>query len=276
LDSFSGEDLPTSIHRLQSGVALPAVTQFGAGLERQLTKKALLAISYVGTRGVKQLRSRDANAPLPPLFGARPDPGVNVLRLIESAGRMEGNSLEIGLRGDIAPRVTGMVQYVFGKTMASTGGVNWFPADSFSPWGEWGRSDTDRRHQFNLLATAALHRWINLGVSAVAASGLPFNITTGRDDNRDGMAIDRPNGVSRNTGRGPDWIAIDLRWFHEFRFNPPRKDKSPSLTLGIDAFNALNRVNYQNYIGALTSPFFGRAVSTLPPRRLQLSARFQF
>ncbi|MGH8248377.1 MAG: TonB-dependent receptor domain-containing protein, partial [Gammaproteobacteria bacterium] len=42
--------LPTSIHRLQPGVELPAVMQFSAGLERQLSKKTLLALTYNGVR----------------------------------------------------------------------------------------------------------------------------------------------------------------------------------------------------------------------------------
>ena len=176
----------------------------------------------------------------------------------------------------IAPRVSGMAQYVFGKTLTDTGGVNWFPAASFAPEGEWGRADTDRRHQFNFLGTMSLHRWLNLGMSASIQSGPPFNVTTGRDDNGDGMAIDRPAGIVRNTGNGPNTIALDLRWYREFQFEPSKKGKSPAVTFSVDAFNLLNRVNYQNYIGALTSPFFGQAIATLPPRRLQLGIRLQF
>jgi hypothetical protein len=201
---------------------------------------------------------------------------VNVLRNIESAGRVEANSLEVTVRGDLGPRLNGMAQYVFGKTMADTNGVNWFPADSFAPSGEWGRADTDRRHQFNFLGIASLHRWVNLGLSVSLLSGIPFNITTGRDENGDGMALDRPCTVTRNSGSGPGAAVVDVRWYRDFRLKPAKKDQGPRLTLGVDAFNVLNRVNYQNFVGALTSPFFGRAVATLPPRRLQLSARFQF
>jgi hypothetical protein len=250
--------------------------QFGASIERQLSKRSLLSIAYSGTRGVQQFRSRDANAPLPPSFVRRPDPLVNVLRFIESAGRLEGNSLEATLRGDIAPRVTGMAQYVYGKTMTDTGGINWYPASSFAPVGEWGRADTDRRHQFNFLGTVSAHRWLNFGVSASMLTGPPFNITTGRDENQDGIAMERPAGVTRNIGSGPDTVGLDVRWYREFRFEPSKKDKSPSITVSADAFNLLNRVNYQNYIGALTSPFFGQAVATLPARRLQLGFRYQF
>jgi hypothetical protein len=90
------------------------------------------------------------------------------------------------------------------------------------------------------------------------------------------MALDRPAGITRNKGIGPGAAVFDLRWYRDFRFRPERKDKSPSVTFSVDAFNVLNRVNYQNYAGALTSPFFGRAVATQPPRRIQLGARFQF
>jgi outer membrane receptor protein involved in Fe transport len=265
-----------SVHRLEAEAQLPNMMQFSFGVDQQLSKKTMLSVAYIGTRGVQQFRSRDANSPLPPSFGARPNGSVNVLRLIESAGRVAGNSLEINLRGDLGKRVNGMAQYVFGRTRSDTGGVNWYPANSFAPAGEWGRADTDRRHQFNFLGALTLHRWANFGASVALLSGVPFNITTGRDENRDGMAIDRPAGVSRNTGRGPGTALLDLRWFREFKFQPTRKEKSPSLTLSVDAFNLLNRVNYPGFVGALTSPFYGRAVTSLPARRLQLAARFQF
>jgi len=268
--------LPTSINRLERGIGLPSALQFSAGFERQLARKTTLAVNYVGLRAAQQPRSRDANAPLPPGFASRPDPALNVLRMIESAGRVQGDSLEVTLRGQILPKVNGTAQYVFGRTYSNTGGVNWYPASSFAPTGEWGRADGDRRHQFNVLATASLHRWANFGMSISLLSSPPFNITSGRDDNGDGLAIDRPSGVTRNTGIGPGFAGVDLRWYREFRLRPSQKDKSPAVTLSLDAFNLFNRVNYGNLVGALTSPFYGRAVSTQPPRRLQTAFRFQF
>ncbi|MBL8234050.1 MAG: TonB-dependent receptor, partial [Bryobacterales bacterium] len=90
---------PTSIHQLAAATGLPNTMQFSAGAERQLAKRTTLSVNYVGTRGVQLLRSRDANAPLPPGFGSRPDSRVNVLREIESAGRLEANAIEVNLRG---------------------------------------------------------------------------------------------------------------------------------------------------------------------------------
>jgi hypothetical protein len=51
---------------------------------------------------------------------------------------------------------------------------------------------------------------------------------------------------------------------------------APTVTVSIDGFNVFNQVNYASYVGNLSFPFFGRAVSAQPPRRLQFSARFAF
>lgn len=267
---------PSSVAELQSGIQLADAMQFSVGYERQLTRKTTLAVNYVGTRTVQLLRSRDANAPLPPAFAARPNPSANVQRMIESAGRLESNALEVTVRGDLARRLSGLVQYAYGKTMNDTGGLNWYPAASYGPRGERGRADGDRRHAFNAMVNATLHPWLNLGIAVSLGSGIPFNITTGRDENKDGMALERPPGITRNTGKGPGLAVVDVRWYHEFRFRPARKDKSPSVVLAADAFNVLNHVNYVGYVGALTSPFFGQAVATQPARRFQLGLKLQF
>jgi len=38
----------------------------------------------------------------------------------------------------------------------------------------------------------------------------------------------------------------------------------------------VNNVNYKNYVGTMTSPFFGRANAANAPRELQLSLQFFF
>src|SRR6266702_6659894 len=119
-------------------------------------------------------------------------------------------------------------------------------------------------------------RLFNLGVALQAESGRPYSLTTGRDDNHDGLAIDRPDGVRRNSLESPGYLGLDLRWSKDFVLDAAKKEKSPKITAAIDAFNVTNRVNYSGYIGNLTSPFFGRAIASRPARRLQLSMRFVF
>jgi hypothetical protein len=117
---------------------------------------------------------------------------------------------------------------------------------------------------------------VNLGFSIEASTNAPFNITTGRDENRDGLPLDRPAGVGRNTGIGPNLVQIDLRWYRDFTLRPSLKDRSPKLQVSADSFNLLNRFNARTYMGALTSPFFGQPVSALPARRIQFGLRLQF
>jgi hypothetical protein len=267
---------PGSIVRLAPDVTIPYTAQFSLGVERQLQKALTLTVGYVGARGVGLFRSRDVNAPLPPAFASRPDARFTVVRQIESTGRMTTHSLEIGLRGNVTPYFNGMIQYVFGRAWNDTSGITAFPASSFDLTGEWGRADFDVRQRFNLAGALKAGKYFNLGLALTINTGAPYTLRTGRDDNKDSFALDRPAGVGRNTLEGPGFAQLDLRWSRDFYLVKGKKDKGPAVTAGLDAFNVFNRVNYAGFIGNLSSPFFGRAVAARPSRRLQLSFRFTF
>jgi Carboxypeptidase regulatory-like domain len=267
---------PSAIVRLAPDVRIPYLMQFGIGVERQLQKSTTLTINYTGGDTVGVFRSRDVNAPLPPLYGGRPDPDYSVVRQIESSGRLESHSLEIGVRGDVTRYFSGLMQYTLGHAYNNTGGINAFPANNYALSGEWGRADFDQRHRFNLLGTIKPGKLFNLGVGVFLNTGRPYSLTTGHDDYHVGSATARPPGVGRNTLQGPGYAEYDLRWFRDFKLAQPRNEVAPTITVSVDAFNMLNHVNYTGYIGTLSSPFFGRAVSAQPPRRLQFSTRFAF
>jgi len=178
-----------------------------------------------------------------------------------------------------------MIQYILGRAYNNTGGnpamgarstLNSFPANNYALSGECARADFDQRHRINLLGTIIPRRSFKLGVALSVYSGQPYTMTTGRDDNHDGLANDRPVGVSRNSLQGPAYADFDVRWSRDFYFVRAKKEKGPMATLGIDAFNVLNHVNYAGYIGVLSSPFFGKPVAAQPVRRLQASFRFRF
>jgi hypothetical protein len=234
------------------------------------------------------------NAPAPPLYAVRPDPSLGVLRQIESAGDLESHSIDIGLRGNITRFFTGMAQYTLSRAYNNVGGVapgtpgggspgmnrptaiNSFPANNYDLSGEWSRADFDQRHRFSLLGTVTPGKYFKLGVALSLYSGQPYSQTTGRDDNKDGLANDRPAGVRRNSLQGPGYADVDLRWSRDFFLARTKKDKGPTVTIGLDAFNILNHVNYLSYVGVLSSPLFGKPIAAQPPRRLQVSFRFRF
>src|SRR5207302_5882197 len=99
---------------------------------------------------VGTFRSRDINAPLPPLYGGRPNSNNSVVREIESSGRLESHSLEVAVRGNLTRFFSGLMQYTLGRAYNDTSGINSFPANNYDLSGEWGRADFDQRHRFNL------------------------------------------------------------------------------------------------------------------------------
>ena len=88
---------PPSVVRLDPTVKLPYLMQFGGGIEHKIAKSATLTLNYYGTRGVSLFRSRDVNAPPPPLYDVRPDPRHAVWRQIESSANMMAHSLDLGV-----------------------------------------------------------------------------------------------------------------------------------------------------------------------------------
>ncbi len=253
---------PPSLVRLAPDVTIPFTVQYSAGLERQLRPRTTLAVNFVGTRGVSVFRSRDINAPPPPDYLERPDANDAVVRQIESAGVRRSASIEVTL-------------YSENRASDNTSGIYWMPPNAYDLSREYGPSDFERRHVLELFGTYTPAAWLNVGVSFEAYSGRPYSLITGSDDFNTGTANARPPGVGRNSLRGPDFASLDLRWWREFAVNGA-SGKKRSIAFGVDAFNVLNRTNAAYYVGTLSSPFFGHAISALAPRRLQLSLRARY
>jgi hypothetical protein len=266
----------TDVVRLDPAVREPYTIQYSFGVEQQLAKRTTVAATYSGTIGIGLFRSRDINAPLGPDYLVRPDPALGVIRQIESSGRQMGNTLDLTLRGQVTHFFTGLIQYTLSRTHNSTGGITWFPANQYDLSGEWSLADFDQRHRLNLLENFNAGKLFNLGMGLTVASGKPYSLTTGEDPYHTGLANARPVGVPRNSLEGPGFVDLDLRWSHDFYLNRIKKDKGMVTTVAFDAFNMLNHVNYIAYVGNLSSPFFERAVSAQPTRRLQLTLRFKF
>jgi hypothetical protein len=265
---------PTSVVTLDPRAIIPYTVQYGFGIEQQMTKDSSLTLNYLGSRRIDMFRSIDANAPLPPIFAARPNPSLGQNRLIQSDGYQKSNSLQIGFQGHPVSFFTGQAQYTLAKTYNNTSGITHFPAASYDPNADWGRSDKDQRNKFDLLGTFTAQRLFAFGVALSAYSGLPVEVTTGSDENNDGLALDRPAGVPRNSMHGPGYLDLDLNLSHDFPLM--KKKEGPVGTLSFNSFNVLNHENDTTYIGVISSPFFGEPVSAQPPRRMQLNLSIKF
>ncbi len=268
--------IPASLVTLDPRTHIPFTLQYSIGVERQVTAKSTFSAVYIGTRGIGQFRSIDANAPV--LTGGnwvRPDASQGQVREIQSEGYLKGNAMELTFRGKPSKYFSGQIQYTLSRTYNNTSGITYFPANSYNPGSDWGRSDNDRLHKFDLLASTQPTRFFTLGVALSLYSGRPVNVTTGGDDNHDGILNDRPVGVPRNAMAGPGTINLDLNLSHDFPRSKAKKE-AKVMSVSLNSFNVLNHPNYVTYIGAVSSPLFGQPVAAQPPRRMQLDVQFKF
>jgi hypothetical protein len=268
--------IPVSLVTLDPRAHIPYVLQYSLGVERQVTVKSTFSAVYIGTRGIDSFRSIDANAPI--LTGGtyvRPNSSLGQVREIQSKGYLKGNALELTFRGKPSKYFSGQVQYTLSRTDNNTNGITFFPANSYNPAADWGRADNDRLHKFDLLASTQPTRFFTLGVGLSLYSGKPVNITTGGDDNHDGILNDRPAGIAHNTMAGPGLIGLDLNLSHDFPLSKAKKE-AKVFSVSLNSFNVLNHPNYVTYIGTQSSSLFGRPVAAQPPRRMQLDLQFKF
>ncbi len=140
--------------------------------------------------------------------------------------------------------------------------------------------------------------WKDLMASGVlsAASGAPFDVTTGTDDNLDGVTSDRPPGLGRNTGAStslslvnslraadglppverlsePSFFQVDLRVFKPFLFGHGNGNGEAFLQV----FNLLDRLNSGPIEGRANARDFGRPLGQIrPPRTVEIGLRIGF
>ena len=272
-----GQIPPPSVIHIAPAIRTPTLFQADLSIERKLGKgRNYLTLDYTNVRGLRLYRMRNINAPPPPTFSVsqRPNPNFINIDQFESSGSSKSNMLTTTLKTSPHPRLNLTAQYTYSHTIDDTSGIFSLPANNYDLRSERGRSDLDRRHRLNLFASYGLPFAFKFGTVVVLNSGVPYNITTGFDSNNDTVANDRPSGVDRNTGRGPAFAQVDVHLSRTFHFE--KNKHRPRVEFGIDAFNVLNSVNYKDYIGTLTSRFFGRANAANPPREVQLSSQLYF
>jgi len=270
-------ELPSNVVRTPPNLRTPYTLQYGLEIERQLTSKLTLTAGYRGITGVAAFRSRDANAPAPPLYDQRPDSSLGFVQQVEAAGRSSSNALDVALRGRAGRWFSGQMQYTLGRSYDNTGGIRSYPQNQYDPNTlEWGPSNSDRLNRFKLLGTVNQDHWLSLGVGVTLYSGTPYTELAGSDPYQTGLGNARPPGVSRNSLRSGGTADFDLLWKHDFKLDRKKADDPRLITLGIAAFNILNHPNFTDYIGSIRSSLFKQPTTAFPGRQLQFSFAFQF
>ncbi len=307
---------PGLILRFSTGTRLetPYTIQYNLGAEWAVGPHG--SIEATGTRvlGHHLPLMRDLNPPIGPDPQGAPmhrDTTVGSIAAIVTEGSSWYSALSLGYRWR-GKDSWYSASYVLSRSEdlgpdPLKGGIS-LPPDSTNIAGERGLSDSDRRHNLVLVGETRLP-WLGLRTSGVVrlASPTPFNVTTGRDENLDGILTDRPPGVRRNTGDStplapinqvrqdanvlrqevglpllptltsipsPPWyLQVDLRLSRPF----PWGDHRGGGEMFVQVFNVLNRFNGGPIEGRVIAPDFGQPIGQLgPPRTIEAGLKIGF
>jgi carboxypeptidase family protein len=206
-DGTAPPSAPPSRIEASPDLEMPKVHQASIGIERQVTQNLSVQASYQMLRGRNQLRSININAPVnigtdeQPMW-VRPDPAIGNITQFDSTGRSQSDRLELRSTYRFPRRNIFMnVNYALGQVRNHADSATTLPANNFDPNAEWGPSRQDIRHRVQGQVNVPLLRGVRTSINFNAQSAAPYTITTGNDDNRDGVVNDRPAGVGRNTVR---------------------------------------------------------------------------
>jgi hypothetical protein len=294
--------LPPSRIQTDPNLQIPYIIQASFGLETQPFKLFQLRTNYQYQRGVHLLHGRNLNAPVPG-FG-RPDPTAGNITSVESSAYSSVHRLMVNVGP--AKFVQGLfwsVNYLLMKNTNEADSPFSLPTNNFNLRADRGPSAADFRHLISGFVSKRLPAGFNISTVFQATSALPYNITTGFDNNGDTVINDRPFGVGRNSARGASrWeIGSRLSWGLDFGPDalpaagpqvrmvrvgggdgaaPPSISAGPAkkyrFELYAQAFNLLNHANLGTFSGVQTSPFFGQATSAQSPRRFEIGTRVNF
>ncbi len=172
---------PTTVYEANSRLRTPYTMQIGVSVERQLSKSANLAVTYLNARGVHAFFTNNINAPNPANNGLRPLPNQGNIYQFQSDGLFRQNQLIVNSSIRMGTKLSAFGYYSLNYASSDTGGSGYFPSNPYDPGEDYGRAAFDVRHRVFIGGSASLPYAFRLSPFMIATSGSPFNVTTAQD-----------------------------------------------------------------------------------------------
>jgi len=185
--SSCGAASTPNIYQTGPSLYAPYTLQSAISVERQLTKAATLAVTYLNSRGFDQLLSLSLS---PATVG-----GPQIYQYASEANFRQ-NQLIVNSNVRVGSKVQLFGFYTLNYANSDTGGVSSFASNSNDIGEDYGRASFDTRHRLFFGGSLALPYLFRLSPFLIASSGTPFNIVTPNDLNGDTIFNDRPAFVS--------------------------------------------------------------------------------
>ena len=302
-----GSALPSGTSTITTVRApLPNLTQTPSlqshlGVEHDFPKHWHAQANFYLVHGWDLLRSRDINAPLDGSpSGPRPlEPNTNLYQFQQS-GKIGGNVLFVGVDQHSLKHLQIFAGYIRMDLRGDADAATLFPQNSYSDQGEIARPSWEATHHLIAFANYVLPRAVNLSFQFDSASGLPYNVTTGFDNNGDGVFDDRPvfstnsnatlyptrfgtlspnaagTSIGRNAGTLPWNVHLDANLSRSFALPHRPGKEAQNLAVNVRSTNLLNHTNVTAVGGVLGSPLFAQPYLADPGRRVEAGLRWSF
>ncbi|HTP70422.1 MAG TPA: carboxypeptidase regulatory-like domain-containing protein [Dongiaceae bacterium] len=243
-----------TVYSNNNNLHAPYTIQTGVTVERQISKSANIAFTYLNSRGLHQFFTNNINPQANPNDPAYTPPFPNVGNIFQyqSEGTFKQNQLIINGSLRMGAKLSLFGYYTLNYADSDTSGSASFggspalgyPSNPFDLQQDWGRAAFDIRNRVFLGGTVGLPKGFRASPFVIVSSGIPFNITTGADPYQDSIFNERPgfaqcasgtqtkygcfNGnpspgyapIPINYGEGPGRFTFNLRLSKTFGFGP--------------------------------------------------------
>ena len=243
-----------TIYQINPNLRAPYTMQAAVSLEQQLGKIGTVSFTYLNSRGLHQFDLLNANAPYAPNY----NPSSGNIYQYNSEAIFKQNQLITNVQIRVSQKLSLMGFYALGYANSDGAGPSSNPSNSTRLTDDYGRASFDIRNRLFLSGTASLAYNIRISPFVLANTGLPFNITTGQDNNLDSFYTDRPSfldcsvtgakstqygcfnltpaatdkRIPINYGKGPANVQVNLRVSKTFGFGADTKKPNASPDAG--------------------------------------------
>jgi hypothetical protein len=302
-----GSGSPANRYLLDGDLRLPRTSRASIGVDQRLHRLVQTTTTYAYQRGSSVYRGLNLNAPID---GERPDLLFGNIIEVVSDARSRQQEVQFALTvnpGALFPafnaplikwsRSTVFANYTWMNIKNNSDGPFSTPATG-SLDHEWGSAPFHVPHRFNVTYNSQIVRNLLAQINFNTASGNPYTIRTGFDENGDLIYNDRPDGIGRNTERGERQWNLNMAAAYTILFGrqttlPPgigvvgggggpqvvtvnNSGQRFRLQFVVQVQNVTNNANYTGYSGVRTSPFFGQPTSVLNTRKVDMGVQLNF
>ncbi len=243
------------IYQINPNLRAPYTMQSAVSLERQLGRIGTVSVTYLNSRGLHQFILENVNAPdvNAPWNGARPlfaKYGNANIYQYNSEAIFKQSQLITNMQIRLSKRFSLMGYYALGYANSDTSGPSSSPSNQYDLTQDYGRASFDIRSHLFLSGSALLAHNVRISPFVLVNSSVPFNITTGFDNNGDSFFNNRPafaapgqSGavtnqygsfnlnptpgerlIPINYGKGPASATVNMRFSKTFGFGAEKKN----------------------------------------------------